>query len=101
MIFQALQSGLFRFELHSPCSKIVKIPEFNLGMHIHRVTDSEPKIGPSPTSLKWFLFVRADLNMTGVSGFLISLVINFLVNTKYFIEEILFRKIYCYEIIII
>ena len=32
MIFEALQSELFRFKLYSMSSKILKIPEFNLLM---------------------------------------------------------------------
>ena len=30
MIFEALQSELFRFKFHAPSLKILKIPEFNL-----------------------------------------------------------------------
>ena len=34
MIFEALQSKLFIFKFHSLGSKILKFPEFNLGMDI-------------------------------------------------------------------
>ena len=37
MIFEALQSELFRFKFHAPSLKILKIPEFNLAMAIHRI----------------------------------------------------------------
>ena len=34
MIFEALQSELFRFKLHTLSSNILKIPGFNLGMSL-------------------------------------------------------------------
>ena len=36
MIFEALQSELFKFKFHSLCSKILKISEFNLFMSLDK-----------------------------------------------------------------
>ena len=38
MIFEALQSELFRFKFHSLSSKILKFPEFNLFINYHILT---------------------------------------------------------------
>ena len=45
MIFEAPQSELFRFNIHSMSSKILKIPEFNLFMSermIHKTSKCFP-----------------------------------------------------------
>ena len=42
MIFEAPQSGLFRFKFNSLRSNILKIPEFNLSMSQNYIFDFQP-----------------------------------------------------------
>jgi len=57
MIFEALQSELFRFKFHSLCWKILKFPEFNLVIHErdrilreHPITSKTSHLLPEPLS---------------------------------------------------
>ena len=88
MIFEALQSELFRFKFHAPSLKILKIPEFNLPIY-GDITYTQCTLKLRPVKLLFVIFGRLSYSffvhlMVWGNGRLSYLILK---NNQFFIEK--------------